>query len=137
MAQFQSQSQNSCNMFDFKRIITPESNVEVQVNSKSCIDCLVVINLALVCQESNKQQGRHYNLVKKILIFYCHCVGFYPYLFVNICTYDSVCSCKCNLKLVSKWKKRLFFFLFPLSYEQFSVTLVLSKVGRVVILNVT
>lgn len=61
IVQLQSQNQNSCNMFDFKRIIEIESNVEFQVNCKSQVDCLVVINLALVFQESNKQRCQNYN----------------------------------------------------------------------------
>lgn len=42
---------------------------KIHNNCKSYVDCLVVINLALVYQELNKQQCQNYNLIKKILIF--------------------------------------------------------------------
>lgn len=59
-----------------------ENNIKFQVNYKSHIDCLVVINLALVCKESNKQGYQNYNWMKKeiLILFYGHGVSFHPYL---------------------------------------------------------
>lgn len=70
ITKFKSQNQNSSTMFDFKRIISSESNVKIHTNCKSCVDCLVVTNLALVYQVSNKQQCQNYNLIKKEIVIF-------------------------------------------------------------------
>lgn len=94
-------------MFDSKRIISSESNVKIHINCKSCVESLVVINLALVDQESNKQQCKNYSLIKKrnSNISYCH-VWVFIYLSTFI-LYDSV-SVHSHSRAISnygKWKR--------------------------------